>query len=88
MVAILEDGGGSSFLFSERDDALGFSSSKHNHHHIIQETQEAMALKNKKTVNGEAEAEAKTMVPSLHPIDVENYDASPNIIPMVAGFTN
>ncbi|GJZ00736.1 hypothetical protein Tco_0518165, partial [Tanacetum coccineum] len=39
-----------------------------------------MALKNKKTVN--AEAEAETMVPSLHPIDVENYDASPNIIPM------
>ncbi|GJX41236.1 hypothetical protein Tco_0256226 [Tanacetum coccineum] len=37
-----------------------------------------MTLENTKNVN--ALAEAATMVPALHPIDVEHYDASPNII--------
>ncbi|GKB20314.1 hypothetical protein Tco_0854237 [Tanacetum coccineum] len=36
-----------------------------------------MGLDNKKTIHAESEAET---MPALHPIDVENYDASPNII--------
>ncbi|GJW88890.1 hypothetical protein Tco_0164230 [Tanacetum coccineum] len=47
-----------------------------------------MTLENKKTINVEAEAETMNHLnpnptpqqPSLHLIDVENYDASPNII--------
>nr|GEW38271.1 nucleotide-binding alpha-beta plait domain-containing protein [Tanacetum cinerariifolium] len=40
---------------------------------VVKETEEAMALENNKNINAEAE-EAETIVPSLHSIDVENYE--------------